>query len=215
MDHGLDVYDADSKKVGSVDDYDRSAGYMTVRSNAFSDKDLYIPFSAITHIDPREVFVSKSRDELHREYSNPPPRSTVVEEKIDPDTGEDESRAITSEPSGYDGTPVVVDRADIGHLAHHIAPGFEVYTVDMEDLGIVKQYDRETGQMLVERGLFSKHTLVVPVALVDLVDRNERSVYLAVTSTDLRRQSQAGNRNQKPDEIVVVETETSRMEQEK
>jgi hypothetical protein len=211
MDYGLDVYDVDSKKVGTVDDYDRATGYMMVRSSSFSDSDLYIPFSLITHIDPREVFVSKSRDELHREYRDRPPRSTVVEENIDLDTGEDHSRAITSEPSGYDGTPVVVDRADIGQMAHHIAPGFEVYTFELEDIGTVKQFDRETGQMLVEKGLFNKHTIVVPVALVDLVDQNERNVYLAVTSADLRRQSQAGIRNQKPDDVVVVETETREM----
>jgi hypothetical protein len=197
----------ESKKVGTVDDYDRATGYLTVRSSSFSDQDLSIPFSAITHIDPREVFVSKFRDELHREYSNRPPRSTVVEETIDLDTGEDDSRAITSEPSGYDGTPVVVDRANIGQLAHHIAPGFQVYTAELEDIGTVKQYDRETGQILVERGLFTKRTMVVPVALVDLVDRNERNVYLAVTSADLRRQSQADIRNQKPDEMIVVEAE--------
>jgi hypothetical protein len=214
MDYGLDVYDVESKKIGTVDDYDRSAGYMTVRSNTFSDKDLYIPFSAITHIDPREVFVSRSRDEVHREYSNPPPRSTRVEQRIDSDTGEDDSQAITSEPGGYDDTPVVVDRANIGQLAHHVAPGFEVYTTEMEDIGTIKQYDRQTGQMLVERGLFHKHTFVVPVALVDLVDQNERSVYLTVTSTDLRRQSQAGVRNQKLDDAVVVETETTRMDEE-
>ena len=199
MDYGLDVYDVESKKVGTVDDFDRATGYMMVRSSAVSDSDLSIPFSAITHIDPREVFVSKSRDELHREYSNPPPRSTMVEKRVDPDTGEDDSRAITSEPSGYGGAPVVVDRANIGQLADHIAPGFQVYTVDMEDIGTIKQYDRETGQMLVERGLLNKHTFVVPAALVDLVDRVERNVYLAVSSTDLRH-AQAGIQNQERDE---------------
>jgi|GEM_PF-5513975 len=53
-----------------------------------------------------EVFVSKSRDELHREYRDLPPRSTVVEENIDLDTGEDDSRAITSEPSATSTSPL-------------------------------------------------------------------------------------------------------------
>src|SRR5689334_5740581 len=101
MDYGLDVYDVDSKKIGTIDDYDRSAGYMLVRSNPFADRDLYLPFSIITHIDPREVFVSKSRDAVLREYASPPPRDTVVEPRTDPDTGEDDSRAFTTEPSGF------------------------------------------------------------------------------------------------------------------
>jgi hypothetical protein len=157
------------------------------RSNAFSDKDLYIPFSAVTHIDPREVFVSKTKEELRRKYSNPPPRSTLLEEKIDFDTGEDDSRAITTEPSGYDGTPVVVDEAHIGKLAHHIAPGFRVYTSELECVGRVKQYDRETKQMLVERGMFSRRDLLIPVYLIAMVDREDRDIYLAVSSTDLER----------------------------
>jgi hypothetical protein len=187
MDYGLDVYDVESKKVGKVDAYDRATGYMMVRSNPFSDKHLYIPFSAVTHIDPRDLFVSKTKEELQREYCNPPPRSTLVEERFDLDTGEDDSRAITSEPSGYDGTPVIVDEAKVGQLAHHIAPGFHVYSSEMELIGSVKHYDRETKRMLVERGMFSKHDVVIPVALVDEVDRDDRDIYLAVSSADLKR----------------------------
>jgi len=101
MDYGLHVYDVDSNAVGTVYDFDRFAGYMMVRSNAFSDRLLYIPFRVITHIDPREAFVSKCRDELHSEYSSPPPRDTVLEENLDLDTGNDDSRAIAGEPRGY------------------------------------------------------------------------------------------------------------------
>jgi hypothetical protein len=205
MDYGLDVYDVESKKVGQVDVYDRAAGYITVQSNPFSDRDLYIPFSAITHIDPRDLFVSETKEELHRKYRNPPPRSTQVEERIDPDTGEDDSRAITSEPSGYDGMPVVLEEAKIGKLAHHIALGFHVYSSEMEVVGTVKRYDRETKQMLVERGMFSKHDLVIPVALVDMVDRDDRNIYLVVSSADLKRMQNGG-----PGHLVTVETtETS------
>lgn len=74
MDFGLHVYDAAGRRVGTVDDFDFRTGYMTVRPNTLTHRDLYIPFSTITNIDPREVFVSKSWDELHRDYSSPPPR---------------------------------------------------------------------------------------------------------------------------------------------
>ena len=187
MDYGLQVYDLQGKKVGTVDQYDSSSGYMTVLPNAFSRDMLYVPFNAITHIDPREAFVSKTRDDLRRENSSPPRRHTVVEVRVDPDTGEDDSVAITSQPNGYDGSSVVVDEAAIGELAHHIAPGFHVYTSELKVIGTVKEFDRETGQILIDTGLLAKHDFSIPLAVVDLVDRENRTLGLAVSSADLDR----------------------------
>src|SRR5579872_631706 len=109
----------------------------------------------------------------------------MIEERTDPDTGEDESRATTLELSGYDGNPVIVDEAEVGELAHHIAPRFHVHTAEMEDIGRIKQYDRANGRMVVERGTFSKHDIVVPTSLVSSVDRDRRTVTLSVGSKDL------------------------------
>ncbi len=189
MDFGLHVYDGAGTKVGIVDDFDRVTGYMVVRSNGLRENAIYIPFRTITHIDPREVFVEGSRDELRSRYSSPPPRSTLVERRIDSLTGEDDSRAITSEPNGYDGAPVIVDAAKVGQMAHHIAPGFRVYGAEMEDLGSIKEYNRQAGEMLVEKGAFSKLDMVIPVEFVRMVDREERKVYLAVSSADVQRDS--------------------------
>ncbi|MBV9282070.1 MAG: DUF2171 domain-containing protein, partial [Chloroflexi bacterium] len=155
---GQTVYDNEGKKVGTVDDVQRESGYLMVETNPFSEKDLYIPFKLITNIDPREMYLSISRDDLHRDYTNPPPRSTVVE------TVDGKETATTTEPSGYDGGPVVVDRAKIDHLKKHIATGDHVYTSDTNDLGTIKQYDPVTGWMMVEKGILSdKHDLMVPV----------------------------------------------------
>lgn len=203
MDYGLEVFDPESKKVGSVYNYDHATGYMQVRPHAFSESFLYIPFRDITHIDPREMFISKSTWDAHREYASPRPRDTFVEKRKNPDTGEDDSRAITTEPNGYDGAPVVVETANIGQLAHHIAPGFRVYTSEMEDLGPIRQYDRATGEMLVKRGTFPNQTLVVPLAVVNGVDREDRKVYLAVSSTDLERHPVVGTWNPEREELVV------------
>jgi hypothetical protein len=185
LDNGPDVYDIGATKVGTVEDYDRFTGYMMVRTNLFSDHLLYIPFSVLTHADPREVFISNTKDDAHYLYRDPPPRTAVVEERTDPDTGEDESRAITTEPSGYDGHSIVVDEAEVGELAHHIAPGFHVYAAETGDIGRVKEYDRANGRMVVEEGVFSKHDLVVPVRMVSSVDRSSRVVYLSVGRRDL------------------------------
>jgi hypothetical protein len=201
LDNRLDVFDVGSNKIGTVDDYDGYTGYMKVRCTQLTDDLLYIymPFSIITRADPREVFISKTRDEVHHLYRDPPPRTVVVEERTDPDTGQGESWAITTEPSGYDGSPLIVDEAKVGELAHHIAPGFRVYTVGMEDVGRIKRYDRAEGRMLVERGGFSKHGVVVPISLVSSVDRDRHAVTLSVGSKDLD-----GMKREKPDGMVTV-----------
>src|SRR6266852_3744406 len=95
----LTAYDLEGKKVGTVDSVDRETGWFMVSTSEFSDKDLYIPFSLITNIDPHDLFLSRSRDELRTNYTNPPARSTLVE-KLDGRT-----TATTSEASGYDGGP--------------------------------------------------------------------------------------------------------------
>jgi len=178
---GQTVYDNESTKVGTVDGVDRQTGYLMVESNPFSEKDLYIPFSLITNIDPRELYVSQSKDELHSDYANPPARSTLVEDVDGKET------ATTTEPSGYDGTSVVVKQAKIDYLKKRIATGDHVFTSDMVDLGSIKQYDPATGWMMVEKGVMSKHDLMVPVTVVDSVNRDSREVYLVASQADLQR----------------------------
>lgn len=190
MDYGLTVFDCDSKKIGTIHNYDQVTGYMQVRSQPLSEHFLYIPYADITNIDPREVFISYTSEIAHRDYASPPPRATFVEPRTDTDTGEDDSLAITTEPSGYDGRQVVVDDTNVGQLAHHIAVGFHVYTSELEDMGRIQQYDREAGRMMVKRAGPSQETVTVLVDMVDSVDRDNRKVYLAVSAADLQRHPQ-------------------------
>ena len=203
MDYGLSVFDVNSTKVGTVDEYDRTTGYMKVRPHPLSDRRLHIPFNAITHIDPREVFVSSTREEAHRLFRDPPPRSTLVEERLDPITGEDDSEALTTEPSGYDGVPAVVDDVAVGKLAHHIAPGFRVLSSEGEDLGTVAHYDRTIGQMLIRSGRGSRSAFAVPIAFLDFVDREDRAIYLSVSAADLARHPTVELDNPESHEEVV------------
>jgi hypothetical protein len=178
---GLTVYDLEGKKVGTVDGADRETGWFMVSTSEFSDKDLYIPFSLITNIDPHDLFLSRSRDELRSTYTNPPARSTLVEET------DGRTTATTSEASGYDGGPIVVETARIDQLKKGIFAGGHVYTTDFADLGTIKQYDAVTGMMMVENGVFSKHDLLVPVTVVDSIDQNSHDVYLAYSRADVQR----------------------------
>jgi hypothetical protein len=192
----LTVYDIEGNKVGTVDSVDRETGWFIVRTSEFWERELYIPFSLITNIDPRDMFLSRSKDELHANYSNPPARSTLVEDMAGKET------AITSEPSGYDGGPIVVERARIDKLRKDIVAGKHVYTSDNADLGTIKEYDSVTGMMTIEKGVFSKHDLLVPVTVVDYVDSDSHEVYLAYSQADLQRMQHL-----EPVNVVMVQAE--------
>jgi hypothetical protein len=188
---GQTVYDVEGKKVGTVDEVDWPTGYMMVESSPFSDRYLYVPVSLITNIDPREMYLSVSKDELRRDHAGPPPSSTSVHVV-------DGSRvATTTEPSGYDGAPLVVDKARIDDLKKRIRTGYHVYTSDGTDLGTIKEYDAVAGTMLVEKGVFSRHDLLLPVTIVDVVDPYAPEVTLAASQADIERK-------QHPEMVDVV-----------
>src|SRR5579871_4192004 len=77
---GQQVYDLDGERVGYVDQFDLGAGWMTVESGNLVFKALYIPFSAITAIDPREIYLSLPKDDLRRNHASPPARTTTIVE---------------------------------------------------------------------------------------------------------------------------------------
>lgn len=187
---GLSVYDREAKIVGTVWQIHRVPGYFTVQvhplpqkmDNPFGEKYLHIPFSLITSIDPRELFLSISRDEVRRDYASPPPRSTRIEEEYGGGV------AVTTEPSGYDGTPIVGRRARIDELTKYIEAGDRVYSSDPTELGTIKHFDPATGWMQITRDtLLNEPTLRVPVAIVDAVNRNKHEVYLVWSQADLQR----------------------------
>ena len=176
---GQIIYDVESERVGAVDDVDRVTGWFKAEVNPFSDKELYIPFKLITNIDPKEVYLSRTKDELRRNYTNPPARTTRV------DTVLGEKVATTREASGYDGAPIVVDQANVEQNRKRIGEGYHVMTSDSVDVGNIKQYDPTTGWMLIGKTALSRNELLIPVAVVSRVERDFGEVYLAVSASDL------------------------------
>lgn len=186
---GLAVYDNAGSKVGEISDVNRETGYFTVALAPFSDmqrpfaqENLSIPFVLITNIDPRELYLSVSRDELQQQFADPPARTIVVEGAAGSEV------AVTSEPSGYDKTPIEVERVPIWTLRDRIGTGDHVWTSDGVDLGTIKQYDSLTGWMLVEKGLPpNKHDVMVPLSVAADVDGTAHEVRLVTSRADLER----------------------------
>jgi hypothetical protein len=178
---GQTIYDVEGEKVGTVDDIDRTTGWFKAEVNPLSDKELHIPFKLIRSIDPKELYLSRTKDELRREYTNPPARTTRLEPIGD------ETVATTREASGYDGSPIVVDEANVEKNRKRIGIGYLVVTEDEVDLGNIKQYDPTTGWMLVGKTALGKNDLLLPVTVVSRVDRQFGEVHLAVSAADLQR----------------------------
>ena len=133
------VFDSDNAKVGEVTDVDLITGRVTITPTPLSAKHYYVPVSLITHIDPRELFVGVTKEELKRDYAAPPTRTTSV-------VGEGAAQAaVTTQPSGYSGDAVVVEQARVAELRTQIHTHFRVFTSDGVELGIVREYDPTTG----------------------------------------------------------------------
>ena len=189
------AYDNDGRKVGTVDFVDRANGYVLIQTNPFASRDLYIPFSLITNIDPRELYLSLSRDELKSGYADPPARFTMIGS-----VGGKEA-AITIEASGYGGSPVVVERSKIHKLKKRVAVGARVFTSDMVDLGTVSRYDPATGWMMIDNGgPFGGPNLLLPVTIVEDVDTDSQYVYLVFSQADLERRQHL-----EPANVIFVE----------
>lgn len=178
---GQVVYGSDGKESGTVDVIDPENGYFMVEKNLFSERDLYVPFRLITNIDPRELYVSVPRADLYRDYANPPPRTTHVEIE------DGHEVATTTEPSGYDGTPIVVRRARVADLKENLAVGDYVLSSDLRELGVIKHFDPAKEWMWVVADVLVKGSgMKVPVALVDVVNRDTNEVFLIMSEADLR-----------------------------
>lgn len=63
LDNGLAVYDAGRRRFGTVADYDQSGGCFVVRTST-PGASLCIPFSLVSRVRRRKVYVSKSARDL-------------------------------------------------------------------------------------------------------------------------------------------------------
>jgi hypothetical protein len=175
------VFDSDNTKVGEVTDIDLITGWVTITPTPLSPKHYYVPVTLITHIDQHELFLGATREELKRDYAAPPARTTSV-------VGEGQAQtAVTTQPSGYSGDAVVVEQARVAELRSEIRTHFRVFTSDGVEVGMVREYDPTTGLMMLNKGPFSRHDIVIPLTAVDFVDTLLGDITLVVSKADMAR----------------------------
>ena len=178
---GVDVLDSVGNRVGYVTDADPMTGWMKVNTDSFDLDHLFIPYRLVTRVDLYALTMSIGENELRTYYGEPPARTTAVFL-----TGAN-STAKTTEPSGYDDSTVTVTTVDLDAMKALILPGYKVWTYDQVEVGSLKRYDDASGSMLIEKGSFSKHNMVVPLSLVSGVYDDSRAIQLVSSVADLRR----------------------------
>lgn len=73
---GMNVYDANGDKVGSVQEYSPQANLMVVEKGFIFTRDLFIPISAISRSSADELYLNLTKDDLKDERFAFPPTST-------------------------------------------------------------------------------------------------------------------------------------------
>jgi hypothetical protein len=171
--YGMPVYDANGDKIGTVQQYDLSAGWFLTEKGLFFSGDRYIPVSAIDRIGPSGIYLSVTKGYVKEMYNRPP----MVD--VDVMAGPDGAAAVGTVTSGYTGSRVVVDSATIGQAVEHLENGLKVYDANAEKVGRVYGYVPGSDWIVVEKGVFSTSDLYVPVTAIEYIDAD--GVYLRVS----------------------------------
>lgn len=164
---GLTVRDASGEKIGSIRDDSFTAAYLAVDIGLVTHNELYVPYSAIASIDPREVYLNLGKDVLARQFSALPPATTGVES----------GSATLAVPDGYDGTPEVVNRVDLETMRRDLFSGMPVYDRNGEWIGTVDGIDELTGYLVAKRYRLSEQDFFIPFAAISGIDRQHETTY--------------------------------------
>jgi ribosomal 30S subunit maturation factor RimM len=188
---GLPVYDLNDEKIGDVKMYSTAAGYLMVGYDAFEHKDVYIPFRLIRSIDPRDIFVSATKETIEAKYTQPPETHTVVETRLVPGPHggmTSEVREVQVLQSGYDGAPAELNAIDVGSVADRLAVSMVVYDANGKRLGDITQYDTARSLMVVEKGLLRPRAVFVPFSAIKDIDIDTSTVDLTLAEDTLLKE---------------------------
>jgi hypothetical protein len=158
---GMDVYDVDGLKVGTVVRYDEELGYVETLGTFSGPR--FIPFLALESIGPDGAYLNVTRSVVSDIYDHTP--------SVTPDlTPGGKLTGGGTVVSGHTGRAVPLD-ADALRLVHDdIQVGTTVLDVDDRNLGTIQAYDDATGYMRIEKDGFTVKDIFLPVTSVSFLD---------------------------------------------
>jgi hypothetical protein len=69
---GTDVFDAENKRLGTIDAYDRRTGYMRIEKAGLSFQDIFVPVTSVGYLDERGVHLRETKEEIANRFSRLP-----------------------------------------------------------------------------------------------------------------------------------------------
>ena len=69
---GTKVFDAEGKKIGTVQAYDKDTGYMRIEKGEIFTKDLFLPVTAVSFLDDQGVHLSEPKDSIMNHFVRVP-----------------------------------------------------------------------------------------------------------------------------------------------
>lgn len=177
---GTAVFDSNGQAIGVVKAYDITSGYVTIGKGGIFARALAIPCRLITRVEEEGAYLAKPEDALTHDFAQEPAiRLTVARAPV---PGAEEKMALYElhwRPSGYDGSPVVVDRVALNDFGERLAVGMAVHAPDGQRHGVISENDDERRLMVVERGNVFHPTLEdIPYDDIAQIDLDAQTVLL-------------------------------------
>jgi hypothetical protein len=69
---GTDVFDANGKRLGMAQVYDRKTGYMRIEKEGISVKDIFLPVTSVAYLDERGIHLTETHDTIAHRFSRLP-----------------------------------------------------------------------------------------------------------------------------------------------
>jgi hypothetical protein len=69
---GTPVIDSEGKKLGTVQAYDGSTGYMRIEKGGIFLKDIFLPVTTVSFLDDRGIHLSEPKDTIMNRFARIP-----------------------------------------------------------------------------------------------------------------------------------------------
>jgi hypothetical protein len=158
---GIEVFDQEGTKIGTVSRYDRTLGYLETQGTFSGAR--YIPFWAIEWIGPSGAHLNVVKSVVSEVYKRMP--------SVTPDvTPEGRLTGGAKVQSGRTGKIVPLDAAALSVVREKIHIGTKVIDADDKHLGTIQAYDTDTGYMRIEKEGLTIKDVFLPVTSVSYLD---------------------------------------------
>ena len=168
---GMEVYDSDGRKIGSLIQYDLRLGYLEAQGGFSGLR--YILFHAIESFTADAINLNVSKDVVSSIYTRKP----AVIPEVSPSGRLTGGATVESGRAG--GGRVSLDAAELLELRDRIHEGTAVFDESDEKVGFVDAYDRSTGYMKIEEGMLAPKPVFLPATTVAFLD--DRGIHLSIT----------------------------------